>query len=47
MHSYSQAITDVTYIYTIDHKTKVDFRSSDQLLEAVEEIDFELDLELS
>jgi hypothetical protein len=47
MHAYSQAITDVTYTYTIDLESKDDFKDSDQVFEIYQGSDFEYDLELS
>jgi hypothetical protein len=47
MHAYSQPNSDITFSYSIDQESKVDFRDSEQLLDTKEEISFEFDLELS
>jgi hypothetical protein len=47
MHTYSQAVIDIPITYDPDHKSAVDFRGSEQLLETKGEIDFEFELELS
>jgi hypothetical protein len=47
MHAYSQTLADITFTYSTDYKSKVDFRDSEQLIETKEEVEFEFDLELS
>jgi hypothetical protein len=47
MHTYSLDVNLITITYDPDHESSVDFRDSEQLLKTNEEIDFELDLELS